>query len=284
MFTLNASDFASANSLALNCIPANATVVLNMTGPLVKIQNIGLQALAPIRQKVLFNFPTATRVEVYWVGIEGSILAPLADFVNPQGNTNGQVIAKTWHAQGSGNMALFHYPFTGDLTPLLGASTRNAVAFNLYQQGKTLFAGFDVLAQATALSTSAGANAVNPFGDLLLKALEAVRPDPNLVRAGRVVPIIITGANNGTQAASGQIQLSLSPGFNMIQPAGFVAASGNTLWTTPLTLAAGGQTSHTLYLQLPAAGAPANLQINLQTGAAPNWVSRFEKSLVLVPQ
>ncbi|RYD89847.1 MAG: choice-of-anchor A family protein, partial [Sphingobacteriales bacterium] len=279
LFSLSANELATATSLSITCIPSNATVVFNINGSSAKLQSIGLQALAPMRQKILFNFPQAARLELKWVGIEGSVLAPLADVINPQGNINGQAIAKAWHAQGSGTLALFHYPFTGDLSAFTGAATRNALALNQYQQGQSLFAGFDLLAQASRLNTQLGATAANPFGDLLLQALDAIKPKLNGNRAGKAIPVVLSYSNLGAQAATGQTQLTLSPGLSLSNPSIFALATANT-WVQPLTLAPAGQSTQWLYLKLPASGS-ASIQLKLQTGTAPNGMTQFEQTFSL---
>ena len=185
-------------------------------------------------------------------------------------------------------MALFLYPFSGDLSGVMAASTRNALAYNLYQKGKTLFAGFDLVAQASALNTSAGSSAANPFGKTLLAALQAVQPSISPVRAGKVVPVVVSRHNTGTQTANGQALVTLSTGLTMLKGGGFTAtttpAASSLVWANPFSLAPAGLRIHTLYLQLGAPGSTADIHLSLQTGSTPNWVSRFEKSLVLVPQ
>lgn len=281
VFSLNASELATATSLAINCIPKNATLVLNVNGSTAKLQSIGLQALAPMRQKVLFNFAQATRLELKWVGIEGSLLAPFADVVNPQGNINGQAIAKAWHAQGSGTLALFNYPFTGDLSGFMPLANRNAVALNQYQQGVSLFAGFDLLGQASLLN-SLPTTPANPFGDFLLGALEALKPQPSTYRQGKAIPLVLNYRNIGERLASGQALVTLSPNLLLLNPTGFTAQSANT-WARPLELAPDETSLHALYVK-PLSNETQGVNtigLKLQTGTETNFITRFEQTFSL---
>jgi|GEM_PF-4553565 len=281
VFSLNASELATATSLAVNCIPKNATLVLNVNGSTAKLQSIGLQALAPIRQKVLFNFAQATRLELKWVGIEGSLLAPFADVVNPQGNINGQAITKTWHAQGSGTLALFNYPFTGDLSSFMPVTNRNAVALNQYQQGISLFAGFDLLGQASRLN-SVPTTQANPFGDFLLGALEALKPQPSAYRPGKAIPLLLNYSNIGERLANGQALVTLSSNLALLNPTGFNAQAVNS-WARPLELAPGETSRHALYIQpLPNdTQGVSTIDLKLQAGTQTNVITRFEQNFSL---
>jgi len=117
IFRLNGQTVLNSNHLVLNCIPDDATILFNIDGATTGFKNIGLSQLHNRAPKVMYNFYEASAVEFTWVGIEGTVLAPMAHLSNPRGQVNGTVIAKSWN----GPMELHHFPFTGDLQPALGA-------------------------------------------------------------------------------------------------------------------------------------------------------------------
>ena len=95
---------------ALQGIPEGATLIFNISGENGRMSG-GWQQFVPFRTKVLYNYYEATTLSLQWISVEGSILAPLADVVNPQGVIQGTVIAKSWN----GSMQQNHVPFEGDL-------------------------------------------------------------------------------------------------------------------------------------------------------------------------
>ena len=111
VFHINGQEMLNASSLVLSCISDDATLILNISGPSAGFKNIGLAHLSKRASRTLYNFHDASTLELTWVGVEGTILAPKANVVNPRGAVNGTVIAKSW----SGPMELHHVPFVGDL-------------------------------------------------------------------------------------------------------------------------------------------------------------------------
>lgn len=279
IFNVNGADLGTAHTFAVSCIPAGATVVFNVSGQNVSIKSMGMQSLTAFRDKVLFNFPQATSLSMTSVAIEGSILAPFAQVNQPAGRIEGQVIAKTWYSTNNGYMSIHNRFFGGDLSDAMGPASKNALATYQYQQGKTVFAGFDLLAQATAT----GVNNENPFASLLLSALEYVNPAPITARAGKTLPIRVSYENTGAQTASGQVKLSIPGNFSVVSAANFTKVANSNDWVAPLVLEAGATRSELLYVRLPQTGG-GSLQLQLQTGTAPDWTTRFEKALALSPQ
>ena len=276
VFNVNGADLGVAHTFAVSCIPAGATVVFNVSGTNVTIQNMGMQSITTIRDKVLFNFPQATSLKMTSVGIEGSILAPFAQVDQPAGRIDGQVIVKSWYSTTTGYMSIHNRFFGGDLSAAVSPASKNALATYQYQQGKSVIAGFDVLAQAVALGVSGD----NPFAQLLLSALERVNPAPMTARAGKVVPVIVTYENTGAQTATGQVKLTLTGTIALLNSAAFTPVANSSDWVLPLNLSAGIRNSKTIYVRLPASGA-SSIKLQLQTGTTPDWETRFEKVLNL---
>ncbi len=112
VFTLQASALASATSFNL-LAPAGSTVLINVEGTAVTMQNFGFLYSGVAREQVLFNMLDATSLTMQGISIEGSILAPWANTTFNNGQMNGQLI--TVNLQGGGE--LHHHPFTGTLPP-----------------------------------------------------------------------------------------------------------------------------------------------------------------------
>lgn len=279
VFNVNGADLGVAHTFAVSCIPANATVVFNVSGTNVAIKSMGMQSLTTLRDKVLFNFPQATSLKMTSVGIEGSILAPFAQVDQPAGRIDGQVIVKSWYSTTNGYMSIHNRFFGGDLSAAVSQTSKNALATYQYQQGKSVFAGFDLLAQAVAL----GVSSENPFAQLLISALEQVNPAPITARAGKVVPVVLTYENTGAQTATGQVKLALTGITTLLNPAGFTPVANSNDWVSPLNLNAGASNSQTVYVHLPASGA-SSIRLHLQTGTQPDWETRFEKAINLSAQ
>ena len=278
VFTVNANDLATAHTFAVSCSPSGATVIFNIPGQSATIQSIGMQSLSNLREKVLFNFPQAKTLTFKSVAIEGSVLAPYAVVEQPAGRVEGQVIAKSWNSTNWGYMSIHNRSFKGDLSALTKPKSTNAIAVYQYQQGKTVFASFDVLAQALTLHSKPVAADANVFAQLLLAALNQINPEPANARAGKVVPVVVAFANTGNQTAAGQALLVLSPNLVMVQSAEFSLVPQTTTWSAPFNLPATEQASKTLYVRLPASGSAA-IQLQLQT--SPDGTVRFEKALSL---
>lgn len=278
VFNINGADLAVAHTFAVSCIPANATVVFNVSGLSVSIKSMGMQSLTAFRDNVLFNFPQAASLSMTSVGIEGSILAPFAQVDQPAGRIDGQVIVKSWYSTNWGYMSIHNRFFGGDLSAAITQISKNALATHQYQQGKTVFAGFDLLAQAAAL----GVSGENPFAQLLLSALEQVNPSPIAAKAGKTVPVVLTYSNTGTQSAIGQVKLSMVGTLSVIDATTFTLVANTNDWVSPFSLQAGTTSGQIIYVKLPHSGG-GNIRLQLQTGSAPDWVTRFEKVLDLQP-
>ncbi|HEY9849636.1 MAG TPA: choice-of-anchor A family protein [Leptolyngbyaceae cyanobacterium] len=114
IFNLSASDLASANSFNIN-VANGSTVVVNVSGATASMQYFGFNINGSPenaqRQKVLYNFYEATNLNATGIGIQGSILAPLAAVNFNNGQINGHLIA----ASLTGNGESHNYLFNGTL-------------------------------------------------------------------------------------------------------------------------------------------------------------------------
>jgi choice-of-anchor A domain-containing protein/RHS repeat-associated protein len=117
VFLIDGAQLKTASSLSLECVPADATLIFNVSGANPGMQNIGLAHLQSRANKILWNFYEAQTVSFSSIGVEGSILAPHASLNTPWGYVNGTVMVKNW----TGHMELHHVPFTGDISSLLSS-------------------------------------------------------------------------------------------------------------------------------------------------------------------
>ncbi|MEJ2076038.1 MAG: choice-of-anchor A family protein, partial [Reinekea sp.] len=116
VFQLDGEQVLSANSfnVDLSCAPANATYIFNISGVSAGMTNMGLQSLEAVRDHVVYNFYEATSLTLQSIGVQGSVLAPLADLENPAGVIYGHLYANSWN----GPMQINSVPFVGDLSTI----------------------------------------------------------------------------------------------------------------------------------------------------------------------
>lgn len=113
IFNLDGYKLEKSHTLALNCIPDNATIIINISGnkPNFKpLSNISLADFIPFRQKTIFNLYEATSLKISGVALEGLVLAPKSNIHAPSGSSNVGIIANSW----KGSMYLGYLPFIGN--------------------------------------------------------------------------------------------------------------------------------------------------------------------------
>ncbi|KKD59389.1 hypothetical protein RN22_15845 [Grimontia sp. AD028] len=124
VFNLDGFELEKAHSIYLQCIPDEATIIVNISGdkPDFKpLSNISLSDFSPHKQKAVFNIFEATSLSLSGVSIEGLVLSPYADIVAPSGSSNVGIIANSW----KGSMSLGYLPFNGQLpTPTLNTQLK----------------------------------------------------------------------------------------------------------------------------------------------------------------
>ncbi|MDD1792975.1 choice-of-anchor A family protein [Enterovibrio sp. ZSDZ42] len=114
VFNLNGTQLEKAHTLALECVPETATVLVNISGNkqnFAPLSNISLSDFALTRQQTIFNLYEATSLNISGVALEGMVLAPKADITAPSGSSNVGIIANSW----KGSMSLGYLPFNGNL-------------------------------------------------------------------------------------------------------------------------------------------------------------------------
>ncbi|OZG74355.1 hypothetical protein BTA51_04910 [Hahella sp. CCB-MM4] len=127
VFNLSGAQLLQAHTFEVDssCAPTDATYVFNIDGRITGMSGMSLQSLANIADKVVFNFYQAEELRLQYIGVEGSVLAPMATVSNPQGVIRGHLFAKSWN----GSMQINNVPFSGQLS---GINTDKADICSLY--------------------------------------------------------------------------------------------------------------------------------------------------------
>ncbi|MCL1470828.1 choice-of-anchor A family protein [Argonema antarcticum] len=125
IFNLSGAALSKTNYFEIANAGKDSTVVVNVSGKDVSMKNFGFNIGGISRQNVLYNFYEATSLDVSGIGIEGSILAPLAALNFNNGQINGNVIAGSV----TGNGESHNYLFNGAL-PNMPSTSRDTTAGN----------------------------------------------------------------------------------------------------------------------------------------------------------
>jgi hypothetical protein len=143
-----------------------------------------------------------------------------------------------------------------------GLQDAAAVSIHGFGKGRSLLAGFDLLAQAKA------GGGAGPFASLLLDALEFTHPDPALRQPGMTVPVRWALNNRG---AAGSVRLDLTVIGGSIADPGTGRLEGTDAVSWDIDLAADSETELLFWWQLPLAPEQAQIiaTLDLQDGALP---------------
>jgi choice-of-anchor A domain-containing protein len=123
-FNITGAEMADAagGGFTINA-PTGSTVVVNVTGPVSSMTNMGITLNGVTEHQVLYNFHDATNLLINGVGVRGTILAPLADVNFAGGNIDGTMIARNLTGPGESHLFLFegNLPVPEPSTVALGA-------------------------------------------------------------------------------------------------------------------------------------------------------------------
>lgn len=127
VFNLDARDFAKAHTFKVWGIPADATVIFNITGDdNVVVKGKSFARLRHHASKTVFNFPDTQNLNIKGNRWEGVILAPYADIKGAYGTAKMPIIGQSF----KGSMALLGGEFNGDLP----AVTQPLAPFEMVQK------------------------------------------------------------------------------------------------------------------------------------------------------
>ncbi|WP_350645394.1 choice-of-anchor A family protein [Pseudoalteromonas sp. G24-MNA-CIBAN-0072] len=112
VFNLDARDFAKAHTFKVWGIPADATVIFNITGDdNVVVKGKSFARLRHHASKTVFNFTNAQKLDIKGNRWQGVILAPHADIRGVYGTAKMPIIGQSFY----GSMALLGGEFDGNL-------------------------------------------------------------------------------------------------------------------------------------------------------------------------
>jgi|GEM_PF-5319831 len=103
LFTLAPEDLAAAKSIHV-LVPFGSTVVINVPGQAVSIQNLGLHLRGVDCSQLLWNFYQAEELTLSGIGIRGSILAPEAALSFNNGSIKGTAVVESMTGNGQFNL------------------------------------------------------------------------------------------------------------------------------------------------------------------------------------
>ena len=107
VFRLRADELAEATFLRV-LVAEGATVVVNVTGTSPSMKDFGFELKGVTPERMIYNFPDATKLVLSHVGVQGSILAPNADLDFRDGNIHGQlVVGRLLSTNAQVNLPLF---------------------------------------------------------------------------------------------------------------------------------------------------------------------------------
>lgn len=154
-----------------------------------------------------------------------------------------------------------------------------AIAGNAYGEGRSVYAGFDLLREATAYEMVATGNL---FKALLLHALDTVHPETITPAFGDTLPLRLTIENLGI-ATTGRGVITLIAGSTVLDSGSAVAIGDDQLaWT--FNLESGEAASVTIYVEPPYDdSAPLLFEALIQTGQAPDFVDYDTAELTVTP-
>ncbi|MCC5650841.1 choice-of-anchor A family protein [Nostoc sp. XA013] len=107
VFNLAGSSVSKTNYFEIEG-DANSTIVVNISGKDVSLQNFGFNIIGTDKQKVIYNFYEATDLTASSIGIQGSIFAPLANFNFNNGEVNGNLVVASLKGNGESHNHLFN--------------------------------------------------------------------------------------------------------------------------------------------------------------------------------
>ncbi len=112
VFNLDARDFAKAHTFKVWGIPADATVIFNITGDdNVNVKGKSFWRLRNHASKTVFNFTNAQKLDIKGNRWQGVILAPYADIRGVHGTAKMPIIGQSFY----GSMAMLGGEFDGNL-------------------------------------------------------------------------------------------------------------------------------------------------------------------------
>ena len=118
VFSVSAADLAVTSGIQISGIASAATIIINIVGASPQMQYFGMQALQTYASRILWNAVDATSFNLHGITIYGTILAPNAHIVNPDGSIFGSIYSASLTTTTSVTMQINYPLFTGCLPPV----------------------------------------------------------------------------------------------------------------------------------------------------------------------
>jgi choice-of-anchor A domain-containing protein len=97
VFNISGSDLAKVNNFSFSGLDNNSTLIINVSGTsAIGFNQNGVSLDGFSHYNVLYNFYQSTSMNIQNVGVQGSILAPLARVTGGNGQINGEVVVGNW--------------------------------------------------------------------------------------------------------------------------------------------------------------------------------------------
>ena len=110
VFNVDGSLVSKENNFTLD-VPSGSTVIVNILGKNISMKG-GFNVTGTTIDKVLLNFPQADTINLSFINVTASILAPNSVLNFPSGEVYGQVIVRCFYGAGQMNIS----PFDGYVT------------------------------------------------------------------------------------------------------------------------------------------------------------------------
>lgn len=153
-------------------------------------------------------------------------------------------------------------------------SDRSAVGTRSYGRGKSVYLGYDLLAEATL----AGDGSLHT--QLLLRSLAYVQPVYSQSPAGRVIPLRISLHNEGN-ATPGELVLPMPSGASIVDRGTATVRDGALVWS--FNLAVNEEKTFTAWVRLPDSGGRVTFTAQVLVGPPANRVAHSTAALTLDP-
>ncbi len=96
VFNATSEQLRRTRAININGVPADATIVLNVSGSAVTFRKLSMSGESARREHLVLNFPDARQFTIKESELEGNVLAPRAHVTAKKGKIYGTVMARSW--------------------------------------------------------------------------------------------------------------------------------------------------------------------------------------------
>lgn len=123
VFNISGSDLSKINNFSFSGLDNNSTLIINVSGAsAIGFNQNGVSLDGFKNYNVLYNFYQSTNLKFSNVGVQGNILAPLANVSGGSGQINGEVVVGNWASNVQVNAANYfkaiNVPGYGNTSPV----------------------------------------------------------------------------------------------------------------------------------------------------------------------